>query len=101
MQMEKHTPHYLLAKIQAQMTAVSEMNLTLSARKGIRLAGMSQADALGVVQKLTHRDFYKSMTTHSNQHVWQDVYHGHWQEIALYIKFQQAGDYFVVSFKEL
>lgn len=30
--MEKHSPHYLLAKIQAQMNTVQEMNLTVSAK---------------------------------------------------------------------
>ncbi len=33
--------------------------------------------------------------------IWQDVYHAQWLETALYIKFQRAGDYFLISFKEL
>ena len=74
--MEKHTPHYLLAEIQAQMTTVPEMNLTVSARSGIRAVGMAQVDALTVVRALSRRDFYKSMTTHADHRVWQDVYHG-------------------------
>jgi len=48
--MEKHTPHYPLAEIQVQMTTVPEMNLTVSAKIGIREVGMAQADALAVVQ---------------------------------------------------
>jgi motility quorum-sensing regulator/GCU-specific mRNA interferase toxin len=98
--MEKQKPHYLLKAIQAQMTAPEAMNLTLSALAGIRAAGMAQADALAVVQCLTSADFYKSMTTNADHRVWQDVYHGEWQGVALYIKFQQAGEYFVISFKE-
>jgi motility quorum-sensing regulator/GCU-specific mRNA interferase toxin len=62
---------------------------------------MSQADALAVVQKLSRKNFYKSMTSHADHRVWQDVYHGQWNGIALYLKFQRAGEYFVVSFKEL
>lgn len=99
--MEKHSPHYLLTEIQAQMVTVQEMNLTVSARSGIRVTGMAQSDALTVVQGLTCKDFYKSMTTHADHRVWQDVYHGQWNGGALYIKFQRAGKYFVVSFKEL
>lgn len=99
--MEKHTPHYPLTEIQVQMTTAQEMNLTVSAMAGIRAVGMSQADALAVVQRLTHKNFYKSMTTHADHRVWQDVYHGQWSGAALYIKFQRAGEYFVVSFKEL
>jgi motility quorum-sensing regulator/GCU-specific mRNA interferase toxin len=98
--MEKHKPHYLLKAIQAQMTTPEAMNLTLSARAGIRAAGMAQADALAVVQGLTTVDFYKSMTVNTDHRVWQDVYHAEWQDVALYIKFQQAGEYFVISFKE-
>lgn len=98
---EKHTPHYPLAEIQAQMTTEREMNLTVSAKVGIRAAGMAQADALAVVQQLTRKDFYKSMTIHTDYRAWQDVYHGQWNGTALYVKFQRASEFFVVSFKEL
>jgi len=98
--MEKNKPHYLLKAIQVQMTTPEAMNLTLSARTGIRSMGMAQANALEVVQSLTAVDFYKIMTTNMDHRVWQDVYHAEWQGVALYIKFQQAGEYFVISFKE-
>ena len=99
--MEKGTPNYSLADILAQMQSVPDMNLTVSARTGIREAGMGQMDALAVVKTLTRKHFYKSMTTHVDHRVWQDVYHGQWGDVSLYIKFQRAGEYFVVSFKEL
>lgn len=99
--MEKQTPHYPLLAIQAQMRSVPDMNLTLSARNGIRAAGMSQMDALVLVHSLKRKDFYKSMTTLADHKVWQDVYHGQWNGLGLYVKFQRAGEYFVISFKEL
>lgn len=99
--MEKRTPHYSLAEIQAQMVSVAAMNLTESARVGIHAAGMGWNDALAVVQGLRRGAFYKSMTIHRDHRVWQDVYHGQWRDKALYVKFQQAGEFFVVSFKEL
>lgn len=99
--MEKRIPHYSLAEIQAQMTSVTAMNLTESARLGIHAVGMGWTDALAVVQGLRRRNFYKSMTLHRDHRVWQDVYHGQWRDKALYVKFQQAGEFFVVSFKEL
>jgi motility quorum-sensing regulator/GCU-specific mRNA interferase toxin len=99
--MEKSTPNHSLADILAQMQSVPDMNLTVSARTGIRDAGMGQMDALTVVKTLTRKHFYKSMTTHADHRVWQDVYHGQWGDASLYIKFQRAGEYFVVSFKEL
>ncbi|MFA5372329.1 MAG: type II toxin-antitoxin system MqsR family toxin [Sideroxydans sp.] len=58
--MEKHKPHYLLKAIQSQMTTPEVMNLTLSARTGIRSIGMSQADALAVVRGLVAVDFLKA-----------------------------------------
>jgi motility quorum-sensing regulator/GCU-specific mRNA interferase toxin len=99
--MEKYSPYYPLVEIQLQMATVPEMNLTVSARSGIRAVGMAQAEALAIVQGLKRKNFYKSMTTHADHRVWQDVYHGQYNGTALYIKFQRAGDYFVVSFKEL
>ena len=41
------------------------------------------------------------MTTNKDHRVWQDVYHTEWHGKPLYVKFQRADDYFVVSFKEL
>ena len=98
--MEKRKPHYLLADIKAQMTTVSEMNLTVSAKLGIRQAGTAAADALAVLCGLTPANFYKSMTTHHDHTIWQDVYHAAWNGKPLYVKFQRVGVYFVISFKE-
>lgn len=99
--MEKRRPHYDLKTILAQMICVEDMNLTLSAQMGIRVAGMTQSEALVVINRLSISDFYKSMTTHQSNRIWQDVYHAKWREKLLYVKFQQAGEYFVISFKEL
>ncbi len=99
--MEKQTPHYPLLAIQTQMRSVSDMNLTLSARTEICAAGMSQLDALALVQSLSRKEFYKSMTTVADYKIWQDVYHGEWNGLGLDTKFQRAGEYFVLSFKEL
>ena len=99
--MEKISPHYCLSDILTQMQSVPDMNITVSARSVIRAAEMSQDGTLAVVESLTRQNLYKSMTTHANHRVWQDVYHGEWCNTALYIKFQRTGEYFVVSFKEL
>ncbi len=98
--MEKRSPHYLLADIKAQMTTVEAMNLTLTAQGGIKAAGMVKAEALEVVRGLSRTDLYKSMTTDKDHRIWQDVYHAEWRGKQLYVKIQQAGEYFVVSFKE-
>jgi len=36
--------------------------------------GFGFEEIIGVVAALTPRDFYKSMTTHADHRVWQDVY---------------------------
>ena len=76
--MEKRLPHYRLIEIQAQLSSVETMNLTESARIGIRSAGMTKADALAVILALSRKDFVKSMTTHADHRVWQDLYHAGW-----------------------
>lgn len=37
--------------------------------------GLSRVEAVGVVSALTGSMFDKSMTTNSNNKIWQDVYH--------------------------
>lgn len=67
--MEKRKPHYSLAHILAQMQSVEDMNLTVSAEQGIRMAGMTRSEALTVIQRLSSANFYKSMTTHQSHKV--------------------------------
>ncbi len=45
-----------------------------SARLGAAALGFELSDVLDVVMALTPADFYKSMTTHADHTVWQDVY---------------------------
>ena len=98
--MEKRTPHCPLARVKA-LVADGKVRTTQSARLGATALGLGLGDMLAVVVALTPDDFYKSMTTHADHRVWQDVYHGQWGDLSLYIKFQRVGEYFVVSFKEL
>lgn len=51
---------------------------------------------------LTSADFYKSMTTHTDHRIWQDVYHGKIPNSAdVYVKLTVIDDVLIVSFKEL
>lgn len=101
--MEKSVPHYRLRDIQAQMIDVASLRLTHTAQLGIRSLGMRNVDALAVVQGLSRRNFYKSMTTHADHRVWQDVYHAEWEGLDIYVKFQRdsEGYFFTISFKPL
>ena len=68
--MEKRRPHYDLKAIQAQMSSIDTLNLTMTAWHGIKAAGMSLADALAAIKRLSPGNFYKSMTVHADSRVW-------------------------------
>jgi motility quorum-sensing regulator/GCU-specific mRNA interferase toxin len=51
---------------------------------------------------LTSANFYKSMTTHADHRIWQDVYHAKTTSGAeVYLKLTVIDDVLIVSFKEL
>lgn len=56
---------------------------------------------LAVILGLTPADFYKSMTTHADHRVWQDVYRPKTLAGDVYLKLTVIDDVLVVSFKEL
>ena len=78
------------------------MGITNAAVKGAAEMGMTRADMINVIRRLTRRDFYKSMTTHQNHRIWMDVYHGRTEEYESYIKFVQdaVAEFTCTSFKE-
>jgi motility quorum-sensing regulator/GCU-specific mRNA interferase toxin len=56
---------------------------------------------VGVVMALTPQDFQKSMTTHSDHRIWQDVYRPVTGVGEVYLKLTVIDDVLIVSFKEL
>ena len=55
-----------------------------------------------VVMALTPVDFYKSMTTHADNRIWQDVYRTRIADgVEVYLKLTVIDDLLIVSFKEL
>ncbi len=56
---------------------------------------------IAVVMALTPTDFYKSMTTHANHPIWQDVYRPITPAGEVYLKLTVIDDVLIVSFKEL
>ncbi len=78
--MEKGAPHCKLPFVKALIEA-GKVRSTMSA--------------------LTPADFYKSMTSHADHRVWQDVYRPTTQAGAVYLKLTVIDDVLIVSFKEL
>ena len=71
--MEKSTPHCKLAIVKALVSA-GQVRTTRAAREGGAALRFGFDDMLAVLLALTAGDFYKSMTTHADHRVWQDVY---------------------------
>jgi motility quorum-sensing regulator/GCU-specific mRNA interferase toxin len=75
---------------------------TASAYNGARELGINDLTGMcAVVLALTPADFYKSMTTHADHTVWQDVYRPSTQAGDVYLKLTVIDDVLIVSFKEL
>ena len=98
--MEKSSPHCKLQLVKAYVAA-SKVRTTHSARLGATALGMELSDMLEVLLALTPADFYKSMTTHADHTVWQDVYRPNTKVGIIYIKLTVVDGVLIVSFKEL
>ena len=98
--MEKRTPHCKLAVVK-DLVAAGRVRATVSALAGGAALGFGFEEIIGVVAALTPRDFYKSMTTHADHHIWQDVYRPTTPAGEVYLKLSVLDDVPIVSFKEL
>jgi motility quorum-sensing regulator/GCU-specific mRNA interferase toxin len=100
--MEKGTPHCKLPVVKALVEA-GKVRATATAYNGARELGINDLDGMcAVVLTLTPADFYKSMTTHADHRVWQDVYHAKTASgDEVYLKLTVIDDVLIVSFKEL
>jgi motility quorum-sensing regulator/GCU-specific mRNA interferase toxin len=100
--MEKGTPHCKLSVVKALIEA-GRVNATTSAFNGARDLGIHDlAGMCVVIMSLTPANFYKSMTTHGDHRIWQDVYHAKTANSAdVYLKLTVIDDVLIVSFKEL
>ena len=76
---------------------------TASAYLGALELGIEDmAGMCSVVLSLTSANFYKSMTTHADHRIWQDVYHAQLSSGQdAYLKLTVVDDVLIVSFKEL
>ena len=98
--MEKQIPHCKLPVVKASVEA-GKVRTTHAARAGANELGLAFSDMLNVVMTLTPADFYKSMTTHADHTVWQDVYRPSTSAGDVYLKLTVIDDVLIVSFKEL
>ena len=99
--MEKLKAHYSLQAIQVIVARDGSRSFTFTAQLGAESMGLSRAEAISVVLALTGSMLYKSMTTNSDNKVWQDVYHAPCPNGKIaYIKLTVQDDAVVIQFKE-
>lgn len=98
--MEKAVPHRKLATVKSLIES-GQVRTTRAAREGASALGLSFEGMLDVVMALTSTDFYKSMTSHVDHTVWQDVYRPSTPVGEVYLKLTVIDDVLIVSFKEL
>ncbi|PWB53173.1 MAG: toxin-antitoxin system, toxin component [Nitrosomonadales bacterium] len=100
--MEKGTPHCKLPEVKA-LVKNGKVRATASAYDGAHELGIFDlAGMCDVVLTLTPSGFYKSMTTHADHTIWQDVYHAKTASgDEVYLKLTVVDGVLIVSFKEL
>jgi len=98
--MEKMIAHCKLTNVKNLVNA-GQVRTTSAARLGATALGLDFDGMIAVVLALTNVDFYKSMTTHANHQVWQDVYRPATPAGEVYLKLTVIDDVLIVSFKEL
>lgn len=98
--MEKHIPHCKLSVVKTLIEA-GKVRATFTALTGGAALGLDFEGMVSIVEALTPQDFYKSMTTHSDHRIWQDVYRPMTVVGEVYLKLTVIDDVLIVSFKEL
>lgn len=98
--MEKGTPHCKLSLIKT-MIAAGKVRSTYTALSGAASLGLDFEGMIKVLMGLTRRDFHKSMTTHADHRIWQDVYRPVTQVGEVYLKLTVIDEVLIVSFKEV
>lgn len=99
---EKRKPTHNLEAIKAAFSTIEKLKVTGSALKGAAALGFGRREIVVAIQTIERRHFSKSMTSHADHRVWQDVYHVPSEKGALYIKFtaEPSAEYLLMSFKE-
>jgi len=72
---EKRRPHHDLAAVKGAVESLGVAAFTKTALDGGRAMGLTSGEMLTIIARLGSKNFFKSMTTHADYRVWQDVYH--------------------------
>jgi motility quorum-sensing regulator/GCU-specific mRNA interferase toxin len=83
------------------LVEAGQVRATFTALTGGEALGLDFEGMVSIVEALTPQDFYKSMTTHSDHRIWQDVYRPMTIVGEVYLELTVIDDVLIVSFKEL
>jgi motility quorum-sensing regulator/GCU-specific mRNA interferase toxin len=99
---EKRKPTYDLKAIQRAFGTPSRLAATTTALRTAVALGFDRNDIVRTIQGLERRHFYKSMTSHVDSRVWQDIYHAPSPVGLLHVKFtaDAVTEFRLLSFKE-
>jgi motility quorum-sensing regulator/GCU-specific mRNA interferase toxin len=100
--MEKLKPTHRLEAFQAAFASAEKLVATTIALKDAAALGFEKAEIVDVIQSMTRRHFFKSMTSFADHREWQDVYHVPYFGLVIYVKFTQREltGFQLLSFKE-
>lgn len=99
---EKRTAHHDLDAIKRAF-AQGKGLFTKVATRDAAAMGYGSREIVAVIQTMKPGQFYKSMTSHYDENVWQDVYHVPHDGAVLYVKFTDNAsliEFTLLSFKE-
>ena len=99
---EKRKPTYDLRAIQHAFRTPSRLAATTTALRTATALGFDREGIVQTVQRLDRCHFFKSMTSHADNKLWQDVYHAPSPVGTLYVKFvaDTVTEFRLLSFKE-
>lgn len=99
--MEKRKAHYQLSEIQAIVARDGMNAFTATAARNGHLMGLDDATLLATIADMNGTMLYKSMTTHSDSALWQDVYHVPLADARMaYVKLTKQMGAVVIQFKD-
>ncbi|MEO5329794.1 MAG: type II toxin-antitoxin system MqsR family toxin [Magnetococcus sp. THC-1_WYH] len=100
--MEKRNPTYDLDTFKAVFSSHERLHITGSALHGAIALGFGRKEMAATIHAMKKQHFVKSITTHADHRLWQDVYHVPTEDVVVYIKFMadKITEFRLLSFKE-
>lgn len=99
---EKNRPTYDLGAFKQAFSSVAALRVTSAAYGTAFAIGFGRTEIVATIQSMKRGQFFKSMTSYSDDREWQDVYHVSSSIGLLYVKFRSDAvtEFVLLSFKE-